>query len=325
MTRPHSEPASRPVVSVVTPTRNREGTLPALLSSLEAQTLGKDAFEVIVIDDGSTDGTQDVLARFADRGLLHLRPFRHDTSRGAAAAKNRGWREARGELIAFTDDDCEPVPEWLERIVAEADANPGQIIQGRVLPNPQEAEVAGVFSRSLRVEAVSPHYENANVLYPRAVLDALGGFDEAYPTTGGEDTDLSWRSRAHGVRCTFAPDALVYHAVHELGPIDMLRFALRATDTVRPYRDHPGMRQYLDMGVFYNRSHAYLLGVALAVVLARKSPATLAFAAPYAAQMVRRSRLEGRPLAAAPFFMLNDIVEMGATLRGAIRHRVFII
>jgi glycosyltransferase involved in cell wall biosynthesis len=330
MTQTHTDSAALeapplPSVSVVVATKNREPMLRALLSCLEAQTLGRDAFEVLVVDDGSTDGTRAALEETVQRGSLSLRLLVHEKSRGPAAARNHGWRAARGELIAFTDDDCEPVPEWLERIVAEAEANPGQIIQGCVLPNPREAANAGAFSRSLRVDRPSPHYETANVLYPRVVLEDLDGFDEQYGAPAGEDTDLGWRARARGVQYVFAPTALVHHAVHQRGAMNTLRDALRATDSVRPYRDHPGLRVYLDMGVFYDRSHAYLLQAALAVVLARRTPAALLFAAPYAARMVRRSRAEGKPLRAAPFFVLRDAVEVFAALRGAVRHRVPIV
>jgi glycosyltransferase involved in cell wall biosynthesis len=314
-----------PSVSVVVATRNRERMLRALLSCLAEQTLGRDAFEVVVVDDGSTDGTGAVLEEAAASGKLNLRPLVHERSRGPAAARNHGWRAASGDLIAFTDDDCEPVPEWLERLLAEAAANPGQIVQGRVLPNPRQAATAGPFTRSLVVDRPSPHYETANVLYPRAVLEALDGFDEEYGAPAGEDTDLAWRSRARGVERFFVPDALVHHAVHERGPLNTLRDALRATDSVRPYRDHPGLREHLDMGLFYDRSHAFLLQAALAVALAPRWPVTLVFAAPYAAHLVRRGQVEGRPLRTVPFAALRDAVELAATLRGAVRHRVAVI
>jgi glycosyltransferase involved in cell wall biosynthesis len=320
-----SDTAPPPSISVVVATKNREEMLRALLSCLESQTLGRDAFEVLVVDDGSTDGTPAALAEAVQRGKLNLRTLRHEQSRGPAAARNHGWRSARGPLIGFTDDDCEPVPEWLERIVGTANANPGQIVQGCVLPNPRQAHTIGTFSRSLLVDRPSPHYETANVLYPRVVLEELDGFDEQYGAPAGEDTDLGWRSRAAGVEYLFEPAALVHHAVLQRGPMNTLRDALRATDSVRPYRDHRGLRQYLDMGLFYDRSHAYLLQAALAVVLSRKTPAALLFAVPYAAQMVRRSRLEGRSLFAAPFFTLRDAVQIYATLRGAVRHRVPIV
>lgn len=315
----------QPSVSVVVATKNRDDMLRALLSCLELQTVGPDAFEVLVVDDGSTDGTSAALEESLQRGTLNLRTLRHEQSRGPAAARNHGWRSARGPLIAFTDDDCEPVPEWLERILGAANANPGQIVQGCVLPNPRQAHTAGTFSRSLLVDRPSPHYETANVLYPRVVLEQLDGFDEQYGAPAGEDTDLGWRSRAHGIEYVFEPTALVHHAVLQRGAMNTLRDALRATDSVRPYRDHPGLRQHLEMGLFYDRTHAFLLQAVLAAMLSRKSPAALLFAVPYAALMVRRSRLEGRSLFAVPFFVLRDAIQVYATLRGAVRHRVPIV
>src|SRR3954453_2646898 len=256
-----------PAVSIVVATRNRAEMLGALLDHLAAQTVGRDAFEVLVVDDGSTDGTPALLAEYAERGTLRLRTLSHEKSRGPAAARNHGWRAARGELIVFTDDDCEPVAEWLARILADAESPPGEIIQGRVLPNPRETGNAGAFTRTLRVDGPSPHYETANVLYPRAVLERLDGFDEHYPAPAGEDTDLGWRARADGVGYVFSPEALVHHAVHQRGPMNTLRDALRATHSVRPYRDHPGLRVHLDKGVFYDRSHPYFFQALLAAAL----------------------------------------------------------
>jgi glycosyltransferase involved in cell wall biosynthesis len=97
-----------PQVSVVVATRDRARRLDALLSSLCSQTLPADDFEVIVVDDGSRDATQEVLARHASAGGLQLSSVRHAESQGAAAARNAGWRRARAPLIAFTDDDCTP-------------------------------------------------------------------------------------------------------------------------------------------------------------------------------------------------------------------------
>ncbi|MEA2495152.1 MAG: hypothetical protein QOJ29_3063, partial [Thermoleophilaceae bacterium] len=96
-----------PRASVVVATRDRADSLAALLSALAEQTLPREDFEVIVIDDGSTDHTARVLAEAEARGTLQLRIAR-DEGRGPGAARNRGWREARGEIVAFTDDDCRP-------------------------------------------------------------------------------------------------------------------------------------------------------------------------------------------------------------------------
>src|SRR5436190_310359 len=121
--------ATIPDVSVVVATRDRAARLERLLAGLAAQTIGGDRFEVIVVDDGSADRTPALLAAAAERGELPLRTLRHDRPAGRAAAREDGWRAARGDLVAFIDDDCVPAPDWLAAGV-EASASE-TIVQGR--------------------------------------------------------------------------------------------------------------------------------------------------------------------------------------------------
>src|SRR4051794_15837438 len=95
-------------------THNRRDRLIAMLDSLRAQTLARDRFEVIVVDDASTDGTKEELTRQAARGDLDLKLIRREKAGGPATARNEGWRAASADLVAFTDDDCVAVPGWLE-------------------------------------------------------------------------------------------------------------------------------------------------------------------------------------------------------------------
>jgi GT2 family glycosyltransferase len=318
---PTPGPAS-PLASIVVATKDRRDRLQALLRALERQTVATGSFEVIVVDDGSGDATPDLLAAAAEHGPLDLHAFRQAASGGPAAARNRGWRAARADLVVFTDDDCEPVAEWLETLLATATDEPGAIVQGKVLPNPAEADRMSAFARSLEVSGPSPHYQTANILYPRRLLEQLGGFDEEYGAPAGEDTDLGWRARGAGAQTVFAPGALVHHAVHERGAKNTLRDALRAADCVKPYRDHPELREHLTKGVFFDQSHPLLAQAALAAVLARRSPAAALFAAPYALDLVRRTRAAGSPAYHAPILAMRDVVEIASTVRGAVRHRV---
>ncbi|WP_053226877.1 glycosyltransferase family 2 protein [Solirubrobacter soli] len=314
------ESASAPLVSVVAATHNRRERLQRMLDALAAQTVGTDTFEVIVVDDGSSDDTPALLAAGGPEALA-LRTLRQPQSRGPAAARNRGWREARGTLIAFTDDDCEPQPYWLEQLLAGAGGRTDVIVQGRTLPNPAEADRNGAFARTLEVNGPSPHYPTANILYPRAVLEQLDGFNEHYGAPAGEDTDLGWRAKGLGVESVYTEDALVYHAVHERGPMNTLKDAFRATDCIKTYKDYPELRAHLDKGIFFHPSHPLLAQAVVAGVLARKQPAAAVFALPYAAHVVRRARQAGAPAYMAPFFAVRDAVEVVAVLRGSVRHR----
>jgi glycosyltransferase involved in cell wall biosynthesis len=313
--------ADAPVASIVVATKNRRDRLSALLRALERQTVPAASFEVIVVDDGSTDATPDLLATAAEHGPLELHTFRQDVSAGPAAARNRGWRAAKASLIAFTDDDCEPVAEWLETLLTTAAGASGAIVQGRTLPNPAEAERMNSFARSLEVAGPSPHYPTANILYPRDLLEQLGGFDEQYGAPAGEDTDLGWRARAAGAETVFAPAALVHHAVHDRGPMNTLRDALRAADCVKPYRDHPELRAHLSGGLFFDQSHPLLAQAVIAAWAARRSPVAAVLALPYLVYVLRRTRAAGSPARHAPFLVVRDIVEVFSTVQGAVRHR----
>lgn len=314
-----------PSVTVVTATRDRRERLAAMLKSLEAQTYGTDRFEVVVIDDGSCDGTTELLEEAAQSGRLRLRYAVQEQSGGPAAARNRGWRMAEAPLIAFTDDDCVTTPGWLEALVSAEGGADNVIVQGPTRPNPDEVERLSAYAKTVNVNGPTPHFETCNVLYPRAVLERVGGFDESYPAPAGEDSDLGIRSLQSGALRAFADDALVYHAVHERKPVEGLRDALLATAGVQSYKVNPALREHLSHGVFYDRSHPLLLQSAYALWLARRAPAAAAFAAPYAFNLRSRCRAAGVPLTEAPYFVAYDVVQLAATVRGAIRHRTFIV
>jgi GT2 family glycosyltransferase len=308
-------------VSVVVPTRDRPQRLAALLVALREQTLPADAFEVIVVDDASaTPGTQAVLEEERGRGVLHLRSVRHSLPRGTAGGRNSGWRAARAPLVAFTDDDCVPAPGWLAAGLAAGEREPGAIIQGRTEPNPGELGRRGVLSRTISVETLGPQYEACNIFYPRAVLERVGGFDEIFGLfSAGEDTDLAWRALGAGVRTAFAPDALVYHAVHELGPLRTLREALRLRQTAVVFARHPGTRVMLSRRLFWNGWHYLVIRSLLALALPR--PLRRFLLARHALQLAARARAAGAGPWAVPFLLLYDAIETGAVARGAVRYR----
>src|SRR5204862_5945534 len=100
-------------------------------------------FELIIVDDGASDDTWQTLQRLASSAPLTLLPLRHPANRGPAAARNLGWRSAKGPIVAFTDDDCVPQPGWLAALVAgmaEAD-----IVQGRTVLDEVQARTRGPF------------------------------------------------------------------------------------------------------------------------------------------------------------------------------------
>jgi glycosyltransferase involved in cell wall biosynthesis len=310
---------------VVASTFNRRERLAALLRALREQTLDRDEFEVIVVDDGSTDGTPAVLQAELETGHLRLKVLRRELGAGPATARDEGWRASSAPLVAFTDDDCEPVADWLERAIAAAEGSPDGFVQGRTEPNPRERDGLGPYSRTIEVRALDPNFHTCNIVYPRALLERVGGFDTASfdRSPGGEDSDLAWRVIAAGAQPVFAPDVLVYHAVNQLGPGGKLRVAARWTTPMKTYALHPELRRAVfTHGIFWKPEHFRLTLALAGLALPRRWwPARLALAVPYLRNARGRSIAAGRGPLLAPYFLLHDLVELAAVARAALRYR----
>lgn len=201
-----------PTISVVVPAYNAQRTLRHCLTSLFEQSYPRERYEVIVIDDGSTDTTTAIAREFGVR--LH-----HSARRGPAAARNLGIAMSRAALVAFTDADCVAHPDWL-RELAQALADPdvggaGGPILTYVRPHQSKAErfcdeCLPLVNYLSGPDEYLPHLFTANAAYRRELLVRLGGFDPGLFT--GEDVDLSWRlqlNTEHTVR--FAVRATIFH------------------------------------------------------------------------------------------------------------------
>ncbi len=308
-------------VSVVVPTRNRSGMLEELLDSLAAQSLDPGRFEVIVVDNGSTDETAALLERKQAEVPYTLR-VHHQQNAGPGTARNRGWQLASAPLVAFTDDDCRATPGWLEALVEAAGRHPDAIVQGRTQMPPAAVDKVTPFSRVLEITGPGPYYATCNILYPRELLDRLGGFDESFSEPTSEDTDLGWRARAEGADYAFVDDAVIHHAVVDLGAIGKLRWAFRWSDAMRAFALHPGLRTTLIWGVFWKRSHALLVLALAGVLLSRRFPPALLLTLPYGRMLRARCIVEGYSLAFMPYHAVYDLAELLAAARGGVRYRV---
>jgi GT2 family glycosyltransferase len=313
-----------PAVSVVVATHDRPHRLARLLEALRAQDLARDAFEVIVVDDGSGPDTAAVIADHRNRDGLALRTVRNEVALGPAGARNRGWRLAEAPLIAFTDDDCTPVAGWLSAGVEAHERSPRSIIQGATDPDPKEHGLVSVLSYTVRQDRLGPSYETCNMFYPREALERLGGFDEAFgPATAGEDTDLAWRALEAGYSAAYAPEAHVFHAIERVGARGTLRRALRWSTSVRVLAEHPGSRVMLERHVFWNVWH-YLLWRSLVAMLGPRWLRRLVVARHLLA-LHARGRTFGAGAWAVPFLLVHDGLETWAVLRGAVRYRTLVL
>ena len=314
-----------PKISVVVASRDRDERLGHLLGSLRAQTLPFEAYEVVVVDDGSVDRTAALLsAAEADPEGPRITAAA-GSGVGPASARNIGWQTARAPLIAFTDDDCEPAEDWLERALESAAHRPGEVIQGVTRPNAAELQAGLPFQRSKLIEAPSPFFQTCNIVYPRDLLERLGGFDERFDGPAGEDADLGWRALEAGARRSFDPTILVEHAVEARSAGAFVAEGLAGWQLAFAYRRHPALRSAASYRhVFWARSHARLLAAAAGLALARHRPVALALTLPYAKGLAARTRAEG-PIWTAPVLVARDGAELAKAIRGSIAARILIL
>jgi len=200
-----------PAASVIVPAHNAAATLGATLAALAAQDAGDD-FEVIVVDDGSSDDT----AAVAARAPIEVRLVA-ETGIGPGPARNAGVAVAAGEALAFTDSDCSPAPGWLRAGLAAL--GHADLVQGAVHADP--AARPGPFDRTVWVTREAGLYECASLFCRRELFERLGGFEDWLGARLGkplaEDAWLGWRARRAGARTTFSDAALVHHAVFPRG------------------------------------------------------------------------------------------------------------
>ncbi|MGH7711425.1 MAG: glycosyltransferase family 2 protein [Gemmatimonadaceae bacterium] len=208
--------SQRPTIAVVVPTHNRPAQLGECLTALANQTYPKTGFEVIVVDDGSTQPLSDVVSGFADR--LDVRVMRQERQ-GPAAARNNGITAARARVLAFTDDDCCPAPDWLARLAARFDGSVDLLVGGRVV-NALEDNPFSVTSQLIHDLAYAHHnadgmaarfFATNNLAASADALVRLGGFDPEF-RVASEDRDLCARWHESGRELVYEPDALVAHA-----------------------------------------------------------------------------------------------------------------
>lgn len=318
-----------PRVSVVVSTYQRAHLLPGLIASLESQTLPHDEFEVVITDNGASDGTAEVLERLAAESPLHLRVVTATSNRGPAAGRNLAWRAARADVVAFTDDDCDPTPCWLEAGLELMDGATRRIVVGRTSPPPADEPLArGPFSRAVRVDDARL-FQTCNVWIRRVDLEQAGGFDETFDEPAGEDTDLGLRIIEAGVQPIFSPEALVYHRVRPSDFRATIRETLRWTGIPRVIALHPDRRDLLYRSVFWKASHPVALLAAAAIAVAPRHPAVGGMlAVPYAWYRTRRAPLcpgPRRRWVTLPGALVVDLLEVAVMARGSWRARTLVL
>ena len=202
--------SAMPFVSVIVPVLNGERTLQDCLVSLLKMDYPAEWREILVVDNGSTDRTADIINSFPVRYVREER-------RGLPHARNKGIEESRGEILAFTDADCVVTAGWLREMVGGFEDDSIGGVDGEIVAYPpvtlveQYAAMRGVHSyRARRASPLSPFVAGANFAFRREVFHWIGLFDPRLP--GGEDIDLTWRFfQVTNLKIRHSPRAIVFH------------------------------------------------------------------------------------------------------------------
>jgi GT2 family glycosyltransferase len=209
-------------MSVVVPACGRTEALEACLAALAVQTPLPGGLEVIVSIDGSDPEPAEV--RAAAPAGLDLR-VTHASRTGPAGARNRGALAASRALLAFTDDDCEPAPGWAAALAAALERDPDALVGGPLInafPRDSSAAASHAVVEALYECATEDFLASANFALRRDRFEALGGFDESFPTAAAEDRDLCARAVEQGLRVLHVDDACVVHS-RASGPLQLWR------------------------------------------------------------------------------------------------------
>lgn len=322
-----------PRISVIVPVHNRRELIRGVLNALAMQTFRD--FEVIVVDDGSDDGSAEEVEADARAG----RPSRVIRRRraGAVAARAAGVAASEADLLAFTDSDCIPAQGWLAAGVAALDAG-ADMVNGRTVP----AGPVDLLSHSV-ASGEEGLYPTCNLFFRRAAYDAVGGFDAAVPERMGfrvrsrarmlgfgEDTLLAWRVRRAGV-ARYEPEALVEHEVLRTDLIELLSRTWMTAAFPALVREVPELRHTTLFRVPYSlgqRSRAPVYATAAGIGVRSRRTLLLAelwwaVSAYREARRVCGSR-RGR-LRAVPVIIATDAVQTAALLTGSLRARSIVL
>jgi len=326
------------MVSVIVPTWNRRDLLRKTIESLTRQTAPFESFELIVVDDGSTDGTDAMVAGMRESLPFHFVFHRMEKNGGPVHARNYGAQLARGRILAFTDSDCQASPQWVARIIEVFAQDPWvAFLSGPAFNVPdQRVRFFSVGGNDLKTE--HPAYPAANAIYRRDVFEEVGGFDpSAFLYNAGptpldcSDVDIAWRVKEHGYRNRFVDDLVIYHEVRYLTPLQWLAHYSRLMTIPLLVRRHPGFgKMMLWWGPFCLPENPLFYLAVAGLILSAVNPWFLILTVPFLLRLAWL--LGGFSLVRLPllvvqlgFLTLRQAVICGSLIYGSIRSRTVVL
>jgi GT2 family glycosyltransferase len=226
-------------VSVIIPTYNRGWILRKSLEALFNQSYPKDKYEIILIDDGSTDDTETMIESLSSS--YKFKYLRNKKRLGIPRTRNRGIRQAQGKYIIFTDSDVVASPDFIAQHMAYHKKYQEIIVNGELIRVPSFKQI-GKKRKSIFDLSLSP-FDTANVSVARKPLLEVGGFDEDLLAYGWQDLELGYRLRKAGLKCKRNRQALGYHYFKKKSLSDLPSLCekekMRGTSGALYYRKHP--------------------------------------------------------------------------------------
>ena len=231
-----------PEFSVVIPTYQQPALLLKCLDALGRQRLLRDQFEIIVVDEGNSAETETAVLLFAkqiarDGEPLEVRYLAQPERKGLATARNRGWRAARGRIIAFTDDDCLPEPEWLSAALVCFQRG-AQVMSGQMrvlLPN-QPTPLNRTATLLRKADFIS-----ANCFCRKSTLERVNGFEEAFDISWREDSDLQFKFIRAGIPIGKCPESIVIYHIRPYPWYGLLQDERKNSYDALLYKRHPNL------------------------------------------------------------------------------------
>lgn len=208
---------NKPFVSIIIPSHNRPKCLQQCLAAITELDYARDKFEVIVVDDGSSTQLDPIVDLFSAKINLHLLKQEHA---GPARARNRGVKQAKGEFLVFTDDDCRPTPGWLATLMNFLAIKPDSMIGGEILnalpgnsfSSASQALVSYLYFYYNKNSKEAHFFTANNIALSKKCFLAVGGFDQEWGIAAAEDREFCDRWLLSGYQMTYAPEAVIYHA-----------------------------------------------------------------------------------------------------------------
>lgn len=305
-----------PEIAVVIPARDAAETIERCIRCLARQEL-EEPWEVVLVDDGSVDGTGEEAELAAAAAGLKLRVERL-RGQGPAAARNHGVAVTSGAALAFLDADCFPTPGWLAAGLRGLEA--ADLVQGRVVPDPEV--VRGPFDRTLQVSGPSPLFESANLFVHRGLFDKLGGFEQwLEPEVGkavAEDVWFGWRARRGGATTEFSAEALAHHAVFREGALTHILDRRRLAHFPAIVAKVPELRDELFFARWFLSSRTAAFDLALLGLATRRRLLALPYLTLIAKEAAGWQQLTPKVV---PVRLAADLVGAASLLRGSLKRR----